>query len=135
MRVTRADHSSSSILPQVIEVEFPEEKYQQLLKFLGFAELESLSAAQFRKVFVNAVHRFLTGQWSQDELSVLANELWSTKGEKWDEFGSALYDCSELIFYVRSVYDPAAPEHTGNFEAFMTTTIQFYEHYIAEVVK
>jgi len=134
MRITRSDESNSSILPKVILVPFPEEKYRTLVEMLGYQTEESLTFPDYRKIFVNAVYLFLKGAWSLDELSAMANTLWGSKEEKFDEFGSALYECAELNFYVRNIYNPSSPDFRGQFDEFMITTIKFYEKYFSDVV-
>jgi hypothetical protein len=134
MRVIRADKINNPIFPRVIETFLVDHKYSELLRKLDIPTGEPHTSSQYRKIFVNAIYLFLKGSWSQDELSDVANELFSGKEEKWDEFGQALYECSELTFYIRNIYDPASPKDDGNFVDFMTTTLKFYEKYFSEVV-
>lgn len=134
MKVTRMDESEKSILPSTIKVPFPDEAYEELLHNLGYKDKEKLQLKDYRKIFVNAVYLFLKGSWSQDNLSSVANRLWFSKEDKFDEFGYALYECAELTFYVRNIYNPLNPEYRGNFDEFMVNTIKFYEKYFDEVV-
>ncbi len=134
MKVTRADDSKSSLYPKVIKVPFPEEKYLLLLRHLGLERTQVSTAREYRKIFVNAIFRFLKGEWSQDDLSSVAHEFWALKEEKNDELGRALYECSELIFYVRNTYTPLSPDYNGQFNPFMSTTMQYYEKHAAEIV-
>lgn len=134
MRVTRADKTINSILPRVISTDFPDEKYEDLLKKLDLSDKDGLTFSQHKKVFINAIYLFLKGKWSQDELSTLANDFWTSKEEKWDEFGDALYACAELTFYIRNIYHSNAEEDRGNFDEFMIEMMKFYEKHFADVV-
>ncbi|MEX0895681.1 MAG: hypothetical protein WDZ94_01935 [Patescibacteria group bacterium] len=135
MSIIRGDESPQSIFPKVIKYTFPEEKYKELLKLLNLTNQNEPSDEDMKVILVNATYLFLTGEWSQDDLSAVANKLWFDKQEKFDELGSALYECAEMMFYVRNIYNPLSPNFRGNFEEFMITTIKFYEKYIEDVVK
>lgn len=112
-----------------INTKFPSKKYDKLLKDLDVDRTKKPTDELIQKVFVNSIHLFLKGKLSQDELSSIANVFWGTRKEKSDELAKALYECSELTFYIRRIYKPDNPKDNGNFIQFMTTTMKYYEKY------
>lgn len=112
-----------------INTKFPDKKYNKLLENLNVDRTKKPTDELIQKVFVNAIHLFLRGKLSQDELSNIANVFWGTRKEKFDELGDALYQCSELTFYIRRIYNSENLKDNGNFIQFMTTVIKYYEKY------
>ncbi|MEK7502300.1 MAG: hypothetical protein AAB609_02135 [Patescibacteria group bacterium] len=113
-----------------INTKFPSKKYDKLLKDLGVDRTKKPTDELIQKAFINSIQLFLKGKLSQDELSSIANVFWGTRKEKSDELAQALYECSELTFYIRRIYKPDIPKDNGNFTQFMTTTMKYYEKYI-----
>lgn len=112
-----------------INTKFPNQKYDKLLKVLGVDRTKKPTDELIQKVFINSIHLFLEGKLSQDELSSIANVFWGTRKEKSDELAKALYECSELTFYIRRIYIPDSLRDNGNFIQFMTTTMKYYEKF------
>lgn len=119
------------IYEEVLEIntKFPNKKYDKLLKNLNVDRTKKPTDELIQKVFVNCIHLFLKGNLSQDELSNIANVFWGTRKERFDELGDALYQCSELTFYIRRIYKPDHSKDNGNFIQFMTTVIKYYEKF------
>ena len=116
-----------------IDISFPNSKYKSLLRKLKVDEGKKFTEKQVQLIFVNSIHLFLLGKLSQDELSTIANKFWSSKKVKFDELGSVLYKCAELIFSVRRIYVPKRPKVYGNLTSFMKTVMKYYEKYIDKV--
>lgn len=131
MDITSLSDNNNKIYKDVLEIKttFPNKKYDKLLLGLNIDRTKKPSDDLIQKVFVNAIHLFLKGTLSQDELSNIANVFWGKRKEKFDELGEALYECSELTFYIRRIYDPDDLKNNGNFIQFMITTMKYYEKY------
>jgi hypothetical protein len=132
MKVTRSDQTKE-IFPMTIRVDFPEGKFNLVLKKLKLKDSQLLVSDQ-KRIFLNLIYLFLNGSWSQDELSEVANRFWFEQEEKSSEFATALYECAELTFYCRSIYNiEVSSGWHGNYVEFMLTTMRFYEKYSDEV--
>lgn len=119
-----------------IEIPFPEDKYKKLLEICRLTDNSELGEVQLSQLFVNAVYHFLLGHIALDELSAIANFLWSmhVKGIN-NRLDVAMYGCAELNFYVRRIYDPKRPNYHGNFIGFMTDAMEYYVKHKEQVVK
>lgn len=132
------DEGNAELYKEVKEIKtsFPEKKYLKLLNLCNLNKNSPLGHHQMSQIFVNAIYRFLIGQFSQDELSSIAGHLWNEvdSEEKFRELGSALYECSELSYYIRRIYDPKRPGKYGNFTSFMKKVMKYYETHKIQVV-
>lgn len=120
-----------------IDIPFPDEKYKKLLKLCNLEEDSSLGPHQMSQIFVNAIYRFLTGEFSLEDLSSISSSLWfeieGDSAKKFDELGSALYAADEMSFYVRRIYKPGGKH--GGFERWMVEVMEYYHRHREQVVK
>ncbi len=112
-----------------IDIPFPIEKYSKLLKLCNLEADKDLSDENIALIFVNAVFKWLKGEWSLDDLSCIGNKFWYERKEKneLDELGNALYASSEAGYYIRRIYRPEIKEKNDNFSRFVISIMKYYE--------
>ena len=110
-----------------------------LLRICNLNEKSKLGMHQKSQVFVNAIYRFLLGEISLDELSAIANKLWTDiDGQsdiKFGKLGNALYSCAELNFCIRRIYSREDANESTTFIVFMKKMMAYYDKKRSIVVK
>jgi viroplasmin and RNaseH domain-containing protein len=109
---------------EIIETEFPQDKYWNYLKRLQVKKTEDLTSKQKQILFMTAIKDFKKGVLSVDELSDIAGEIWQNTRSKSSELMQQLYYASELSYQLRHI--------TGDndtFVWFMKEVMDYYEKF------
>ena len=119
-------HTDNKELP-LIEIPFPEEKYNTYLAKLPVTPSGEPTTQQKKHIFISAVDDFKKGTLSLDELSSIADNLWSSLNateKATEDLADAMYAAAELNFYLRSIDEDTESGHS--FVGLMNTIMQFY---------
>lgn len=105
---------------EIIEILFPEAKYQEYLMSLNITDNANLDSKQKERIFLWAIRDYLKGDLAREELSEIAHVL--LQGLQSSELYEVLEICAELN------YDLS--QNTIQKEINMKTgeIIRFYEH-------
>lgn len=113
-----------------IDIAFPEESYEDLLMICRLDHSSKIGPHQVTQIFINAVHKLLKGELSQDDLSAIAGHLWDKlegpAEKKFNKLGSALCAASDLAYYSRRIYDPKKKKTNNAYISLMQTVMQYY---------
>lgn len=131
MKITAHDNNPPYEKVSEISIPFPTSKYKKLLTICKLTDKDELGPHQLTQIFVHAIHHFLLGHLSQDDLSAIANKLWGgIKGgseEKFGKVGAPLYAAAELAFYGRRIYYPDNISNEKSYISFMKEVMKFYD--------
>lgn len=118
---------------EVIHVPFPEQKFKAYLKMAHLTTYKDGTLSQQRNMFLYIIADFKSGKLSLDEMSALAGEMYSYPDEQdsveFTELNDALYDCSELNFYVRRILEIKSNPRGSEFINMMLTVMKYYQNY------
>lgn len=118
---------------EIVEIPFPDRKFKTYLDELNVSSAEELTIFQKQNIFISAIKDFKTGKVALDELAEIAGFLWSTLEDRDTDLADALYECSELNYYIRHIED--LEEKTGTFIWFITDVMKYYTRYKNRVIK
>lgn len=86
----------------VIEIEFPKDKFAKYMTEVKGNDVKELTNEQRHQIFMKAIEDWKKGTLFLEELSEIAGYMWSYSGvDRSGELAEALYDCSEMNFYMR----------------------------------
>jgi hypothetical protein len=105
---------------------FPKKKYERLLKICKVANKDELGPHQVSQLFVNAIYRFLIGQFSIDDVSMISDELYSHVYKETSQLEHTLSMCGELSFYLRRIYSQDNEDLSDTFVWLMKEVIKYY---------
>lgn len=121
----------------MLEMQFPETQYKELLKVCKLNENCELGSHQISQVFVNAIYWFIVGRISLDDLSMIASNLYSRVYNETTQLEKVLEMCDELSYYIRRIYSPDGlneNECASTFTWFMNDVMKYYFEHKEQVV-
>ena len=118
---------------EVINPRFPEEKFESYINMFGLTSFKEATFTQQQKMFLYIIADFKSGKNSLDEMSSLAGEMYSYPEDndtpELAELKSALYDCSELNFYVRRILEIDSEIKGSSFISMILSVMEYYQKY------
>lgn len=126
----------------ILSLEFPEKKFEAILKALNFPTNIDIKKAKFedkKLLFLVAFREFLKGKLQLEELSEIANNLKTlfdphSKTIDQEEYEQMIYEAADLGYYVRKIESP----EKSMFTAFLKGCSDYFEknkHYLENLPK
>jgi hypothetical protein len=120
----------------VIEIPFPEQKYQQYLSFFSLKDIKDIkSAEEVKRFFLHLISDFRKGLLSIDELAEIATKLNTvllSLNQKGTELEGLTYKCSELPYNLRQAAI-GLPGQISQFDVFGKYLIEIMTFYYANM--
>ena len=105
---------------KLLEIAFPEAKFQTIIDELNYESINNLSFDQRRIIFLVSFREFLKGRLSLDDFSEISNRIKmlfsDAKTKEQDDFEIAVYEAADLNIYLRNIMSDKDPMFLGLFQ-------------------